>query len=160
MADEKEHGEEFKVVDRRLFGEDGKLREMENAERGQPAPAASPPPSGSLNRPPTAPSSREGPLGVHEETEPVFEAEADFEMLVSYLSTTAMFQLGLLPGPGGERISPDLANARRTIDLLGVLERKTCGNLTAEEAQLLDDVLADLRMGYVEMENRLAKKRK
>ena len=114
MADEKEHGEEFKVVDRRLFGEDGKLREMENAERGQPAPAASPPPSGSLNRPPTAPSSREGPLGVHEETEPVFEAEADFEMLVSYLSTTAMFQLGLLPGPGGNELAVVRSSTRTT----------------------------------------------
>ena len=100
-------------------------------------------------------------MQMHEEASPLDEEPAaDFEMLVSYLSTTVMFQLGLLPGPGGERIPPDLPNARRTIDLLGVLEQKTRGNLAPEEAQLLDDVLADLRMGYVETENRLAKKRK
>jgi uncharacterized protein DUF1844 len=160
MPDEKDHGEGFKVVDRRLFSEDGKLREGVNEDAGRTAPAATPSRIATPNQP-APPAAREAPTRAHEEAQPFDEEPAaDFEMLVSYLSTTVMFQLGLLPGPGGERISPDLANARRTIDLLGVLEQKTRGNLTLEEAQLLDDVLADLRMGYVETENRLAKKRK
>ncbi|HUU14705.1 MAG TPA: DUF1844 domain-containing protein, partial [Terriglobia bacterium] len=83
-----------------------------------------------------------------------------FETLVSYLSTTAMFQLGLLPGPGGERISPDLPNAHRTIDLLDVLREKTRGNLNENEAKLLDDVLYELRMSYVEIEKRMPAKGK
>jgi hypothetical protein len=85
-----------------------------------------------------------------------FEANAPgFDTLVSYLSTTAMFQMGLLAGPGGERIPADLANARRTIDLLEILQEKTQGNLTAEEAKLLDDILYELRMSYVEIEKRV-----
>ena len=75
-------------------------------------------------------------------------------MLVSYLSTTAMFQLGLLPGPGGEYIPADLTNASRTIDLLEVLQEKTRGNLTSQESKLLGDVLYELRMTYLEVQKR------
>ena len=46
------------------------------------------------------------------------------------------------------------------IEILALMEQKTRGNLTPEEARLLDDVLADLRMGYVEVETQLAKKPK
>ena len=81
-----------------------------------------------------------------------------FETLVSYLSTTTMFQLGLLAGPGGERIPPDMANAQRTIDLLQVLQEKTQGNLTPNESRLLDDVLYELRMTFVELQKRQARK--
>lgn len=160
MPDDKEHGEGFKVVDRRLFSEDGKLRGGVNEDAGRTAPAVTPSRIATPDRP-APPPAREVPTRAQEEA-PASDEElaADFEMLVSYLSTTVMFQLGLLPGPGGERISPDLANARRTIDLLGVLEQKSRGNLSAEEAQLLEEVLADLRMGYVETENQLSKKRK
>jgi hypothetical protein len=81
-----------------------------------------------------------------------------FETLVSYLSTTTMFQLGLLAGPGGERIPPDMQNAQRTIDLLQVLQDKTQGNLTPTESRLLDDVLYELRMTFVELQKRQARK--
>jgi hypothetical protein len=80
-----------------------------------------------------------------------------FETLIQYLSTTAMFQLGFLPGPGGERIPADLANARRTIDLLEVVQHKTDGNLTDEESRMLEEVLYELRMSFVEVQKRLAK---
>jgi hypothetical protein len=67
-----------------------------------------------------------------------------------------MFQLGLLEGPEGERIPPDMPNAQRTIALLEVLQEKTRGNLTQRETKLLDDVLYDLRLSFVEIEKRLA----
>ncbi len=160
MPDEKEHSEGFKVVDRRLFGEDGKLRDVASRERETVSPTVGAPPSPSQNRLP-APPRADVSAPTRREAEWDEEAPgANFEILLSYLSTTAMFQLGLLPGPSGERIPADLANARRTIDLLEVLEQKTRGNLTPEEARLLDDVLADLRMGYVEVETQLAKKPK
>ena len=160
MPDEKEHSEGFKVVDRRLFGEDGKLRDVASRERETVSPTVGAPPSPSQNRPP-APPRADVSAPTRREAEWDEEAPgANFEILLSYLSTTAMFQLGLLPGPSGERIPADLGNARRTIDLLEVLEQKTRGNLTPEEARLLDDVLADLRMGYVEVETQLAKKPK
>ena len=82
------------------------------------------------------------------------EGPANFATLVSYLSTTAMFQLGLLPGPGGERIPADFANARRTIDLLEVLQQKTQGNLTEDEARMIQEVLYELRLSFVEASQR------
>ena len=69
-----------------------------------------------------------------------------------------MFQMGLIAGPGGKPIPSDMANARRTIDMLEVLQQKTRGNLTPEETQLLEDVLYELRMTFVEMNKRQARK--
>jgi hypothetical protein len=144
MAEEKDQSSEFKVVDKRPFSADGIRRE--DAVEQKPA----------ESRPQGTPAA-----SVPEE----FDAEdyreagpAGFDTLVSYLSTTAMFQLGLLPGPGGERIPVDFVNARRTIDLLEILQQKTRGNLTPDEARLLEDVLYELRISYVEIEKRLAPK--
>lgn len=147
MAEEQDAQPGFKVVDRRSFTSEGTRR---------PEAADEPEKAGTRSAPPPAPSAASAPepeLGYE-------ESASDFETLVSFLSTTAMFQMGLLPGPGGERISPDLANARRTIDLLEVLQHKTQGNLTPDEARLLEDVLYELRISFVEMEKRLAKKGK
>jgi hypothetical protein len=86
------------------------------------------------------------------------EEPSGFETLVSFLSTTTMFQLGLLAGPGGERIPADMPNAQRTINLLEVLQEKTRGNLSPNESRLLDDVLYELRMTFVELQKRQARK--
>lgn len=146
MSDDKTHDSGFKVVDRRPFSVDGTRREgaEKEAREGSPEPRT-PFPA------PSAPSERE------EYPEP---EGSEFETLVSYLSTTAMFQLGVLPGPGGERIPPDMVSARRTIDLLEVLQEKTRGNLTAAESRLLEDVLYELRLSYVEVEKRGARKKR
>lgn len=131
----------FKVVDRRVFSADGTRREAPPED--QKAPEA---------RPTAAPAAAaQSPGEVREDME---GGATGFDTLVSFLSTTAMFQLGLLSGPGGERISPDMVNARRTIELLEVVQQKTSGNLTADEARLLDGVLYELRMAYVEIEKR------
>ena len=56
-----------------------------------------------------------------------------------------------MPDPTtGEPGSPDLPLARQTIDLVEILQEKTRGNLTPEEDQLLQSLLTDLRMRYVE----------
>jgi hypothetical protein len=142
MPDKKDEPAGFRVVDRRGFSSDGTPRE--------PAGEAEKPPE---RRPEPVPAAPVQPEPEAEEY--ADESVVGFDMLVSYLSTTAMFQLGLLEGPGGERIPPDLPNARRTIDLLEVLQDKTRGNLTQREAKLLDDVLYDLRLSFVEVEKRL-----
>ena len=143
MPNNKDEPSGFRVVDRRPFSSNGTRRE--------PSREAEKPPEKAPEPAPVAP--------VQAEAEPEEYADENamgFDMLVSYLSTTAMFQLGLLEGPGGERIPPDLPNARRTIDLLQVLQEKTHGNLTQREVKLLDDVLYDLRLSFVEIEKRLA----
>ena len=144
MAKEEESSSGFRVVDRRPFAADGSRKEHIAAEESKGEAAE----RSAQGEPRSEPS---GP----------YEAESSgFETLVSYLSTTAMFQLGLIPGPSGERIPADLPNARRTVDLLEVLREKTEGNLTVSESRLLDDVLYELRMSVVEMQKRQAQKSK
>jgi Domain of unknown function (DUF1844) len=141
MFDDKDESSGFKVVDRRSFSDDGTPRkDAHEEERGQEANVTSPPSAVGDDSPFPEESEQEIPSG--------------FNTLVSYLSTTAMFQLGLLPGPGGERIPVDLMNARMTIDLLEVLQEKTDGNLIEDEAKLLDEVLYELRMSFVEVQKR------
>jgi hypothetical protein len=152
MANEKNEPSGFKVVDRRSFNSEGSRREEDAPEVKKAEPPPPPPPEKAAS-----PQALEST--VIEPTEAEFsEASSGFEMLVSYLSTTTMFQLGLLAGPGGERIPPDMANAQRTIDLLQVLQDKTQGNLTPNESRLLDDVLYELRMTFVELQKRQARK--
>jgi hypothetical protein len=75
----------------------------------------------------------------------------DFTTLVLSLSQTALVHLGEGAGAEGEASAPNLALARQTIDLLGVLQEKTKGNLTGDEERLLDQVLYDLRIRFVEL---------
>ena len=74
-----------------------------------------------------------------------------FVEIVNLIVMQAMVGLGLVAGPGGERIPPNLEMAKHYIDLLDVLEQKTQGNLNDDEKKLLDQVLYDLRLRYVEM---------
>jgi hypothetical protein len=75
----------------------------------------------------------------------------DFAALVVSLGSSALFHLGLVADPTtGEAGPPDLPLARQTIDLVDILQEKTRGNLTPEEEQLLQSLLTDLRMRYVE----------
>ena len=74
-----------------------------------------------------------------------------FVELVNLIVMQAMAGLGLLQGPGGERIPPNLAAAKHFIDLLQMLDDKTKGNLTPDEKRLLDQVLYEMRITYVQM---------
>jgi len=150
MADEKNEPSGFKVVDRRGFNAEGSRREDSEPETRKPETSAA------AEKAPR-PSAVEPAVGEPSEADLGGEPSG-FETLVSYLSTTTMFQLGLLPGPGGERIPPDMANAHRTIDLLEVLQEKTQGNLNASESRLLDEVLYELRMTFMELQKRQARK--
>jgi hypothetical protein len=149
MPEDKAHDSGFKVVDRRPFSVDGTRREGAEEETHER--------SSEPRTPVAAPSA---PSAAHEREEYLEGEASGFETLVTYLSTTAMFQLGALPGPGGERIPPDMVSARRTIDLIEVLQEKTRGNLTPAEGRFLEDVLYELRLSYVEVEKRGARKRR
>jgi hypothetical protein len=74
----------------------------------------------------------------------------DFSMFVMSLGSSAMVNLGQLPPPEGMEAPMDLAAARQIIDILGVLEEKTRGNLDESEAKLLASLLYDLRVHYVD----------
>ncbi len=74
----------------------------------------------------------------------------DFSTFLLSLGTSALVQLGEAPDPTqGGPPCVDLAAARQTIDLLGILEQKTAGNLDEVEASLLKKLTGDLRLRYV-----------
>jgi len=74
----------------------------------------------------------------------------DFSMFVLSMHHNAMVHFGDTPSPDGEERSANLVLARQTIDLIDVISEKTKGNLTGDEERLIEHVLYDLRMRYVE----------
>jgi len=78
----------------------------------------------------------------------------DFSTFLISLGTSAMIQLGDAPDPThGGMLKPDPAGARQTIDLLGLLEEKTRGNLSEGEDNLLKSLLRDLRLRALQLPN-------
>lgn len=75
---------------------------------------------------------------------------ATFDFLVTMLATQAMVALGQMPGASGKPEKVQKPLAKHYIDLLGTLEAKTKGNLTADEQRLLGGVLHELRMAFVQ----------
>jgi hypothetical protein len=77
--------------------------------------------------------------------------EVDFSNFVLSLAATAMVQLGMVADPEtGETVEPNLPIAQHTIDTLALLREKTQGNLDDEEEKLLDSMIYELRMRFVE----------
>ena len=77
--------------------------------------------------------------------------EVEFSNFVLSLAATAMVQLGMVPDPeSGETVVPNLPIAQHTIDTLALLREKTAGNLDDEEEKLLDSMLYELRLRFVE----------
>jgi hypothetical protein len=64
--------------------------------------------------------------------------------------TTVLLHLGLAPDPVSGEKKLDLNQAKQAIDVLDLLKGKTAGNLTPEESSMLENVLFDLRMRYLE----------
>ncbi len=84
------------------------------------------------------------------------EPAMTFERVVQSFYSSALLQLGLIGVPGQQQVRVDLMGARQTVDMLGVLAEKTKGNLTADEQRLLDTVLFELRMAFLETMQYLA----
>ena len=76
---------------------------------------------------------------------------ASMSFLISMLISQVMMAMGFLPDPSGQQPPVDLGMAKHFIDLLGVLEEKTEGNLNDEEKQMLTESLHQFRMAFVQM---------
>jgi len=132
--DEKREGKGFTVQDRRRFASDtGAPREeipaaAETTER-------------------TAGDAGAEKIG---RTAPENLPEINFSTFVISLSTQALMQLGEIANPLSGKLEPDVPAAKQMIDILGMLQEKTKGNLSSGEERLLVDILFDLRMKYVE----------
>lgn len=84
------------------------------------------------------------------------EFEISFERFIASLYMSALMQLGLMHEQGGPP-AVDLLGARQTIDTIGMLADKTKGNLSLTEDNLMQNVLYELRMAYVEVTNAIAR---
>lgn len=78
--------------------------------------------------------------------------EASFTILLSTLASQAAVALGKIPLPGEETTNTDLTLAKHLVDMLSVLDEKTKGNLTEDEAKLMQQSLHQLRMLYVQVD--------
>jgi hypothetical protein len=178
MSEEKPH---FKVTDRRLFNPDGSPRDIEReaetanenapaavaneaetpAQQTPPASAAPTADTAARREPQSSPSAAETPR-VTSSAAPASAASgagdaavADdptaFANLVMFIASPAAAAMGMTEHPGLAPGELDLPLAKHCIDLLGTIQQKTRGNLSAQEEQILEGLLAELRMQYISL---------
>ena len=158
----------FKVTDRRLFNADGSARELSPDEKPEPKVAIATETEAPAKTPETPPApapelaATETPAS---ETEPADEAEFTEEELadahdptsfVSFMmsiASNAASALGMMEHPVTHQREVDVELGKHWIDVLGMLQKKTAGNLTNAEKRMLEGLLADLRMQYVSLVN-------
>jgi hypothetical protein len=80
----------------------------------------------------------------------------DFSTHVLSLASTALIAMGKMPAPDGQPMPLDLETARHLIDVLGMLEQKTRGNLDEAEQKLLASLTYDLRVAFVDAQKAAA----
>lgn len=138
MADEGQKGEGkgFRVQDRRRF----------SPETGEPREGTE---KGDSSETPGEKTPQEGVAGERSAAEENLK-EINFSTFVFSLSTQALMHLGEIPNPLTGKVESDIPVAKQMIDIIGVLREKTRGNLDEGEEKLMDDVLFNLRMRYVD----------
>jgi hypothetical protein len=140
---EKGEGKGFKVDDRRRFSpETGEPRDATQATES-PSEAAAPR-AGEVRGEAQSQTKRESPESN------VQLPEINFSTFVISLSTQALMHLGEIADPMTGKVESDIPVAKQMIDIVVLLKDKTRGNLDPGEQQLMEDVLYDLRMRYVE----------
>jgi hypothetical protein len=128
VSDSEGSSSKIKVVDRRWFTEEGTPRsDRPTSEQPANRGATAAPEPGAVKSPPAATSQ-------------------DFVALVAMIAQQAELML-----TGAEGLAPHPEEARRLIDCLGALELKTRGNLSPEEAQILSNILYQLRSAFVQV---------
>ena len=142
MSEEKK---DFIIKDRRMFTEDGQEKGEEGTEESAAAEDQKKPESE------PKPESEKTEAGATEEApeEETQLPEINFSTFVFSLNASALVNLGEIENPGTGQKEKNLPLAKQTIDILGMLEEKTSGNLNDDEANLLKNILYDLRLNYV-----------
>lgn len=121
---------DFKVIDRRSSSEANPKDEKSKV---------TPPKAGDGFVMKDSPSESKGP------------DQLDFSTFVFSLATGAFIHMGLAPDPNTHQTAKNLDLARQNIDLLSILEKKTKGNLTDDESRLLEGLLMEVRLKFVEV---------
>lgn len=152
-------------------------REAAPAPQATTGPVEVPPPAPLQEAEPEAPEAYPGPTEEQiEHVRAAYEATAErldtairaanpgadhppamtFEAIVQSFYMTGIVQLGGAT-PEGQQPQVDIIGARQSIDMLAILAEKTKGNLTASEQKLLESALFELRMGFLEITQALAR---
>ncbi len=156
----------FKVTDRRLFNPDGSPRDLPPEEKAESQRAATPEAAAAAPAAEEAHATSEPEVSAGTEQEsPAAEEEfteedladardpASFMNFLMMLAQNAASTLGMVEHPVTHQRDVDIDAGKHWIDVLGMLQRKTDGNLTPQEKRMLEGLLADLRMQYVSLVN-------
>lgn len=161
----------FKVTDRRLFNADGSPRDVPPEEKPKettqtteaaPEPVTAPPQEHSQSEPeppPPPPSLDSDDQEMTEEELAEAQDPTSFVSFVMSIASNAASALGMMEHPVTHRREVDPELGKHWIDILGMLQKKTAGNLTPQERNMMEGLLADLRMQYVSLINAAPKAR-
>ena len=170
----------YKVTDRRLFNPDGTPRDVPENERPEPTPVKPEPAIAAVGSSPEAPASAQAgaapstvettppaatseaattPAEGGEVDLPGAEDPASFASFMMSIASNAASSLGMMEHPVTHKREVDLELGKHWIDVLGMLQQKTRGNLLPQEEQILEGLLADLRMQFVSLTNAKPKAR-
>lgn len=158
----------FKVTDRRLFNADGSPRDLPPEVTPEIKQVTAEPPAiepqateapGAAQAVAAQPAETKSEHAAPEEDE--FDEEelegaqdpASFVNFLMSIASNAASALGMMEHPVTHQRDVDLELGKHWIDVLGMLQKKTKGNLSKQEHQMLDGLLSDLRMQYVSLAN-------
>src|SRR5690348_7248823 len=165
MSDEQPN---FKVTDRRLFNADGSPRDLPPEERPEPQPESIEPVTAkaataaagaqtqtAAEPPPVAETAAPDEAEEEFTEEELADARdpAGFLSFIMSIASNAASALGMMEHPVTHQREVDVELGKHWIDVLGMLQKKTAGNLSSKEQQMLEGLLADLRMQYVSLIN-------
>ena len=125
----------------------------ESASEKSAAPASAAPAGEAAPPTSTARGQAQAPRAGHQEGGDPLDDPASFLSLIMSLASNAASAMGMMPHPMTGETGVDLNTAKHWVDVLGMLEQKTRGNLTQQEEQVVEGLLADLRMQYVSLQN-------
>jgi uncharacterized protein DUF1844 len=153
----------FKVTDRRLFNPDGSPRDLPPEEKPEPKvvateAAAAAPATEAQAVPEREVTAQAEPAPAAEEEfseDDLAEARdpASFVSFVMSIASNAASALGMMEHPVTHQREVDVELGKHWIDVLGMLQKKTVGNLSPQEKRMLEGLLSDLRMQYVSLVN-------
>jgi Domain of unknown function (DUF1844) len=126
----------FKVVDKRRVGREEEAPSKDEEKAGATA-----------TGPEIASDLPEDPLPLPEDRA---LGPIDFSTFIVSLASSALVHLGDAPNPESGKLEKSLAHGKQVIDLIGLLQEKTRGNLSEDEGRLLQALLLDLRLRFVE----------
>jgi Domain of unknown function (DUF1844) len=145
----------FRVIDRRMFTEEGELRpeakeQAQKEKAAKPAEAAKPAGGAAPGSPATGEKAAE-PVEAPAAEKAVPARSPYFDLLVRSLANQAAMLLTGIQDPATGQTMVDIEGAREVIDMLDALREKTRGNLAPEEDKILAEMLGSLKFSYLEM---------